>query len=145
TDHRLFADDDGGPYRGRCDCAVPGADADPGNDPGLRPQDHRHLHNHAADAAIPWRDHGCLYGSRGRYDYRRRLTVILDLAWAPAAAFSYMLLFARIGVMLMLMPALGEQTLPARMRLGFALTFTFVLYPLLAETLPAAPNSVGGL
>jgi flagellar biosynthetic protein FliR len=71
--------------------------------------------------------------------------VILDLAWAPGAAFTYMLLFTRIGVMLMLMPALGEQTLPARMRLGFALTFTFVLYPLLAETLPPAPNSVGGL
>ena len=31
--------------------------------------------------------------------------------------------------MLMLMPALGEQVIPARMRLSFALALTLVLYP----------------
>ena len=40
--------------------------------------------------------------------------------------------------MLMLMPALGEQVIPARMRLSFALAFTLVLYPLLSPTLPRA-------
>lgn len=59
--------------------------------------------------------------------------------WLPQAAFIYMLIFARVGTMLMLMPALGEQTIPARMRLAFALAFALVLYPLLASSLPVMP------
>ena len=68
------------------------------------------------------------------------MTVGLD--WLPQTAFIYMLLFARIGAILMLMPALGEQMIPARMRLGFALAFTLVLYPLLSGTMPALPVDV---
>jgi len=68
------------------------------------------------------------------------LTIGLD--WLPQTAFIYMLLFARIGAILMLMPALGEQMIPARMRLGFALAFTLVLYPLLSATMPALPVDV---
>ncbi|SFV30838.1 flagellar biosynthetic protein FliR [Devosia crocina] len=72
---------------------------------------------------------------------------MLDLAldWAPAAAFTYLILFARIGAMLMLLPALGEQTIPARMRLSFALLFTFVLYPVLADVLPDMPATTAGV
>ncbi len=69
----------------------------------------------------------------------------LNLDWAPAAAFAYFILFARIGTMLMLFPALGEDTIPARLRLAFALVFTSVLYPLLAETIPAMPPGLGGM
>ena len=68
------------------------------------------------------------------------MTIGLD--WLPQTAFIYMLLFARIGAILMLMPALGEQMIPARMRLGFALAFTLVLYPLLSATMPALPVDV---
>jgi flagellar biosynthesis protein FliR len=68
------------------------------------------------------------------------LTIGLD--WLPQTAFIYMLLFARIGSILMLMPALGEQMIPARMRLGFALAFTLVLYPLLSATMPPLPVDV---
>jgi flagellar biosynthetic protein FliR len=47
--------------------------------------------------------------------------------------------------MLMLLPALGEQTLPARMRLGFALAFTFVVFPLLSGVIPAMPADLAGI
>lgn len=69
----------------------------------------------------------------------------LNLDWGPAAAFVYMMLFARIGTLLMLMPALGEQTIPMRMRLTFALLLTFVLYPLLADIIPPRPTNLAGL
>lgn len=69
----------------------------------------------------------------------------LNLDWAPGAAFAYLILFARIGTMLMLLPALGEDTIPARLRLAFALVVTSVLYPLLADIVPAMPPDLGGL
>lgn len=69
----------------------------------------------------------------------------LNLDWAPGAAFAYFILFARIGTMLMLFPALGEDTIPARLRLAFAFVFTSVLYPLLAETIPPMPPGLGGM
>jgi flagellar biosynthetic protein FliR len=71
--------------------------------------------------------------------------VSINLDWLPSTAFTYIILFARIGAMMMLMPALGEQTIPARMRLGFALAFTLVVFPLLSEVIPAMPSSLGGM
>lgn len=65
------------------------------------------------------------------------MTVGLD--WLPNTAFLYLLLFSRIGAILMLMPALGEDMIPMRMRLSFALAFTLVVYPLLSPQLPAMP------
>ncbi|MBU1306544.1 MAG: flagellar type III secretion system protein FliR [Alphaproteobacteria bacterium] len=67
------------------------------------------------------------------------------LNWLPNTAFIYMLLFARIGAILMLMPALGENMIPARMRLSFALAFTLVVYPLLADKLPTMPEDIMGI
>lgn len=63
----------------------------------------------------------------------------ISLNWLPQVAFAYILLFARIGTMLMLLPALGEDSLPQRMRLSFALAFCLVVYPLLAPGLPTIP------
>lgn len=68
------------------------------------------------------------------------MTIGLD--WLPNTAFLYILLFARIGAILMLMPALGEDMIPMRMRLSFALAFTLVLYPLLSPSLPSMPADV---
>ena len=62
------------------------------------------------------------------------MTIGLD--WLPQTAFAYILIFARVGTMLMLMPAIGEGMIPALIRLAFALMFSLVLYPLIAETLP---------
>nr|WP_314258953.1 flagellar biosynthetic protein FliR [uncultured Devosia sp.] len=67
------------------------------------------------------------------------MTIGLD--WLPSTAFIYLLLFARIGAILMLMPALGEDMIPARMRLSFALAFTLVVYPLLSDSMPAMPEN----
>lgn len=68
------------------------------------------------------------------------MTIGLD--WLPETAFLYLLLFTRIGAILMLMPALGEDMIPLRMRLSFALAFTLVLYPLLSPSLPDMPDDV---
>lgn len=68
------------------------------------------------------------------------MTIGLD--WLPNTAFVYILLFTRMGAILMLMPALGEDMIPMRMRLSFALAFTLVVYPLLSPSLPALPDDV---
>lgn len=64
---------------------------------------------------------------------------MIGLNWLPETAYLYLLLFARIGTMLMLIPALGERIIPARMRLSFALVFSLVLYPLVTPSLPPLP------
>lgn len=71
------------------------------------------------------------------------MTIGLD--WLPGVAFTYLLLFTRIGAILMLMPALGEDLIPARLRLTFALAFTLVVYPLLSPVLPPMPASMAGV
>jgi flagellar biosynthetic protein FliR len=68
--------------------------------------------------------------------------VTVSLDWLPQTAFLYLIVFARVGTMLMLLPALGENTIPARMRLAFALMFTLVLLPLLSENLPPLPQEL---
>ncbi len=68
------------------------------------------------------------------------MTVSLD--WLPQTAFIFMLVFSRVGTMLMLAPALGESTIPARIRLGFALVFSLVTFPLVAPQMPPLPGNV---
>ena len=67
---------------------------------------------------------------------------MVSLNWLPETAYLYLLLFARVGTMLMLIPALGEQIIPARMRLSFALVFSLVLYPLITPSLPRLPTDL---
>lgn len=62
----------------------------------------------------------------------------LDLMTTGVAGF--MLAFARVGTAVMLMPGLGDSFSPARIRLHVALALTFVLFPLISATLPAAPG-----
>jgi flagellar biosynthetic protein FliR len=71
--------------------------------------------------------------------------VTIGLDWLPNTAFIYLLLFSRIGAILMLMPALGEDLIPMRMRLSFALAFTLVVYPLLSPSMPVMPDDVMGI
>jgi flagellar biosynthetic protein FliR len=68
--------------------------------------------------------------------------VTLGLDWLPQTAFLYLLIFARVGTMLMLMPALGEQVIPTRMRLSVALAVTLVFLPLLSPTLGTMPTDM---
>jgi len=55
------------------------------------------------------------------------MTIQLD--FLPDVAAAFMLMFARLGTMIMLLPALGESTIPTRFRLTIALALTLVLYP----------------
>lgn len=66
----------------------------------------------------------------------------VGLGWLPETAYLYLIVFARVGSMLMLMPALGETSIPARLRLGFALVFSLVLFPLLRAQLPVMPEEL---
>jgi len=59
----------------------------------------------------------------------------------PETLFAYLLVFARVGSALMVMPGFGEAFLPPRIRLMMALGVSIVLYALVAPTLPAMPSS----
>jgi flagellar biosynthetic protein FliR len=63
------------------------------------------------------------------------MTIQLD--YLPNVAALFMLMFARLGTMMMLLPALGESTIPTRFRLTIALALTLVLYPVGAPLYPA--------
>jgi flagellar biosynthetic protein FliR len=70
---------------------------------------------------------------------------MVSLNWLPETAFLFILIFARVGTLLMLLPALGEQVIPARMRLSFALAFALVLYPIISPNLPRLPADIIGI
>jgi flagellar biosynthetic protein FliR len=57
-------------------------------------------------------------------------TMRIDLSFLPAVAAAFLLMFARIGTMVMLLPGLGELNIPARVRLTIALVLTLILFPL---------------
>jgi flagellar biosynthetic protein FliR len=54
----------------------------------------------------------------------------IDVSFLPAFAAAYLLIFARIGAMLMLLPGLGELSVPPRMRLSAALALAILIMPL---------------
>jgi flagellar biosynthetic protein FliR len=58
---------------------------------------------------------------------------------APLEVFVFLLTFARVGAMVMLMPAIGEMAVPVRVRLMLALAVSFVMVPLTGPT-PAIPG-----
>ncbi len=62
-----------------------------------------------------------------------------------AEAFGFMLLFCRLGAAAMLLPGLGEQDIPAMVRLALALLLPLLLLPVLGPGLPALPEAVPGL
>jgi len=54
----------------------------------------------------------------------------IDVSFLPVYAATFMLVFARIGTMVMLLPGFGELSVPVRVRLTVALVLTAVLLPL---------------
>src|SRR5947208_1984678 len=54
----------------------------------------------------------------------------IDISFLPAFAAAFMLVFARIGTMVMLLPGVGELSVPVRVRLTIALVLAAVLLPL---------------
>jgi len=53
----------------------------------------------------------------------------IDISFVPALATAFLLTFARIGTMVMLLPGVGEQNMPVRVRLTVALVLTGLLLP----------------
>lgn len=54
----------------------------------------------------------------------------IDISLLPALAASFMLVFARIGAMVMLLPGFGETNIPVRIKLAIALALTLIMLPL---------------
>ena len=53
----------------------------------------------------------------------------IDISFLPALATAFMLTFARVGAMVMLLPGVGELSVPSRVRLTIALALTAILLP----------------
>jgi flagellar biosynthetic protein FliR len=58
------------------------------------------------------------------------------------AVFAAAMVFARLGAILMLLPGIGETSIPPRIRLAFALAFSLVVAPVITPQLPPAPDSL---
>jgi flagellar biosynthesis protein FliR len=54
----------------------------------------------------------------------------VDVSFLPALAATFLLVFARVGTMVMMLPGLGERSVPTRVRLTLALVLAAVLLPL---------------
>lgn len=65
------------------------------------------------------------------------------LAALPVLAFQAVVLFARLGAAAMVLPGLGEEEVPATIRLGLGLAVVLLLLPGLAPGLPQPPDSAG--
>lgn len=53
----------------------------------------------------------------------------IDVSVLPMLAAAFLLTFARVGTMVMMMPGIGEMNMPARVRLTIALVLTAILMP----------------
>jgi flagellar biosynthetic protein FliR len=60
-------------------------------------------------------------------------------ALLSGSIFQFMLIFARIGSAMILLPGFGEAYVPARIRLVFALMVSLALLPMLASRIPVLP------
>lgn len=64
----------------------------------------------------------------------------------PELSIGFLLIFSRIGTLVLLLPGFGERSFPVRVRLSVALLLTLVFYPLAAQyypTLDAVPATIG--
>jgi flagellar biosynthetic protein FliR len=67
----------------------------------------------------------------------------IDVSFLPALAAAFLLTFARIGTMVMLVPGIGEQSMPARVRLTIALVLTSILLPAHQKAYTVDLNTLG--
>lgn len=69
----------------------------------------------------------------------------MTIELAPATILVFLLVFTRFGVMLMLLPAVGEATIPARARLALAAGMAMALYPTVRELYPPVPEGLAAV
>ena len=67
----------------------------------------------------------------------------IDVSFLPALAAAYMLVFARVGAMLMLLPGLGELMISTRFRLTTALILAAIMLPLHRAAYHVDLNALG--
>ena len=68
----------------------------------------------------------------------------MTLSFLPQTGFIFMLIFARLGTMLMLLPALGEAVVPSRIRLMMGLLFALVMLPVIKPQYGVLPDTING-
>jgi flagellar biosynthetic protein FliR len=54
----------------------------------------------------------------------------VDVSLLPVLAATFMLVFGRVGAMVMLLPGLGESNIPVRIKLAIAVVLTLIILPL---------------
>src|SRR5246127_530779 len=69
----------------------------------------------------------------------------IDISMLPALAAAFMLVFARIGAMVMLLPGFGEANIPVRIKLAIALLLTLIILPLHRQAYHVDMGSMAGL
>ena len=69
----------------------------------------------------------------------------IDISFLPALAAAFVLAFARIGAMVMLLPGLGEQNIPVRVKLSIALLLTLIILPLHRQAYQVDMQSMAAL
>ena len=67
----------------------------------------------------------------------------IDISFLPALGAAFLLTFARVGTMMMMMPGLGESNMSSRVRLTIALALTAVLLPLHQQAYTVTLNTLG--
>jgi flagellar biosynthesis protein FliR len=60
----------------------------------------------------------------------------------PTVGFGFMLVIARVGTALLTGPGLGENEIPATVRIALAVVLSVLVFPLLTDRLPALPEAV---
>lgn len=63
----------------------------------------------------------------------------------PGEVYAAGLVFVRVGAVVMLLPGVGEQAVPPRIRLAFAFLLALTLTPVVSGSLPPVPATVGVL
>ena len=67
----------------------------------------------------------------------------IDVSFLPARAAAFLLTFARVGTMIMMLPGVGEMTIPARVRLTMALVLTAIVLPAHQAAYHVDLNTIG--
>lgn len=75
------------------------------------------------------------------------MQVLLDAlaplaGWGETAVAGLVLVFARVGATVSLLPGFGEQTVPLRLKLAAALCMTMIVWPLVLPRMPALPEGL---
>lgn len=65
-----------------------------------------------------------------------------SLQYLPGTAFALFIIFSRMGPFVMMLPGIGEHTVPMRSRLAFAVMLTLCLYPIVVVQLPPLPQTI---